>query len=62
MIRRSTPITELNCRINRLEFASAVCVGLNRDCKPSDLSIFMLLFTTFSISGAMLFPRTIIVS
>ena len=36
MTHRKLPIIALNCRINRLEFASAVCTGSNRGCKRND--------------------------
>ena len=52
MTHRKLPIIALNCRINRLEFASADCAGSNRDRRRSDFQMSMRLFTTFSIQGA----------
>jgi hypothetical protein len=36
MTHRDMPIIALSCRINRLEFASAVCAGSNRNGRRSD--------------------------
>jgi hypothetical protein len=60
MTHRNMPTIRLNCRINRLDLASAIYAGLNRNCRRSNFQISMRLFTTFSISVDISFPRAII--